>query len=155
MRCKNAGLSAKGQSRKLTRNAILHAVKLFLYIEIGPWKESAFEKPLVNFASGITSDLIGAELDNQSDNSIADLVIRLFDQAQSAMVVVVAKPDQPLGATLKLFHHLIKSEQKLYRVLLSGSHEQAEKLLRTVGNRYATVPDQEEIKAEIKRFALA
>lgn len=78
--------------------------------------KAGFEKPLVNFASGLSDDLIGAELDNQSDGSIADLVIRLCDQVASVFVLVRANPDEPPGVTLKLIQHLLRKEEKFTKL---------------------------------------
>lgn len=146
---------AKGQRGKYAQNAILQSVKLFLQIELGDWRDSTFEKPLLMYASSLSSDLIGAELDNQSETVVADLVIRLTDQVQSLFVFVQAKADQPLGSTLRLFHHLIKNEKKLNRVILSGSHDLVTKMLTPLGDRFSNDSDQEIIRSEIKRFALA
>lgn len=146
---------AKGQSGKYARNTILHPVKLFLQIELGDWRDSTFEKPLLTYASSLSSDLIGAELDNQSETAVADLVIRLTDQVQSLFVFVQAKADQPLGATLRLFHHLIKNEKKVHRIILSGSHDPVTKMLAPLGNRFSIDSDPVLIQSEIKRFALA
>lgn len=146
---------AKGQRGKYARNTILHPVKLFLQIELGDWRDSTFEKPLLTYASSLSSDLIGAELDNQSETAVADLVIRLTDQVQSLFVFVQAKADQPLGVTLRLFHHLIKNEKKVDRVILSGSHDPVTKMLAPLGNRFSIDSDPVLIQSEIKRFALA
>ncbi len=130
-------------------------MKLFLHLELRKWQESGYEKPLLTFASSLSSDLIGAEMDNQSDASIADLVIRLCDQVQSVFILIQAQPNEPLGPALKLLNHLLRSNEKIHSVILSGNHEQAEKLLRTIGQRFKKEDDQQKIKEWIKDFALA
>lgn len=129
-------------------------MKLFLQIELRNWQESAYEKPLLAYASSLANDLIGAELDNQSEASIADLVIRLVDQAQSVLIFIVAVPDQPLGVSLKLINHLLRSEEKIFKIILSGHHEGIERLLHPIDPKFMIESDSEKIKSEIRVFAL-
>jgi hypothetical protein len=56
-------------------------MRLFLQIDLSPWQNSGYQKPLLTYASDLSSDLIGAEMDNQSDASIADILVKLCDQA--------------------------------------------------------------------------
>lgn len=128
-------------------------MKLFLQLELIPWQKAGFEKPLVNFASGLSDDLIGAELDNQSDGSIADLVIRLCDQVESVFVLVRANPNEPLGVTLKLIQHLLRKEEKIYKVVLAGNHVSLERMLLVLNERFVRENDPEKIKPAIQAFA--
>jgi hypothetical protein len=130
-------------------------MKLFLQLELRNWQESGYEKPLLTFASSLSSDLIGAEMDNQSDASIADLVIRLSDQVQSIFILIQAQPNEPFGSGLKLLNHLLRTKEKIHSVVISGSHEQAQKLMATIGERFKKEDDPEKIKIWIKEFALA
>ncbi len=130
-------------------------MKLFLHLELRNWQESGYEKPLLTFASSLSSDLIGAEMDNQSDASISDLVIRLCDQVQSVFILIQAQPNEPLGATLKLLNHLLRAPEKIHSVVISGNHEQAQKLMATIGERFKKEDDSEKIKTRIKEFASA
>ncbi|MCW5912239.1 MAG: hypothetical protein KIT62_14305 [Cyclobacteriaceae bacterium] len=130
-------------------------MKLFLQIELSKWQDTGYEKPLLNYASGLSADVIGAELDNQSDASIADLVIRLCDQVQSVFVLVQAQPQEPLGASLKLINHLLRSEKKIHKVVLRGEHEGVQKFFQSLATRFVSETDIEKIKTEIKQFALA
>jgi malonyl CoA-acyl carrier protein transacylase len=52
-------------------------------------------------------------------------------------------------------NHLLRNEQQVHAIVLSGNHEQAEKLLRTLDQRFKKEDDQEKIKEWIKDFALA
>jgi hypothetical protein len=128
-------------------------MKLFLQIELIPWQKAGFEKPLVNFASGLSDDLIGAELDNQSESSIADLVIRLCDQVESVFVLIHSQPEEPLGVTLKLIQHLLRKEEKIYKIILSGNHLSLERLLKPLREKFEIENDQEKIKSVIQLFA--
>lgn len=130
-------------------------LKLFLHIELRPWQQSTYEKPLLTFASSLSSNLIGTEMDNQSDSSIADLVIKLTAQTEKIFVMIRAEQQEPFGSTLKLLHYLLRNEHRIHTVVLSGNHEQSEKLLGILGNRFQKESDVERIKGKIREFALA
>jgi bifunctional ADP-heptose synthase (sugar kinase/adenylyltransferase) len=99
-------------------------------------------------------DVIGAEMDNQSDASIANLVIKLCDQMQSIFVFIQAQPEQPLGAALKVLNHLMRSKNKIYAVAFVGSNEQAERLMNTLQEKFIREDSADKIKDRIKEFAL-
>ncbi|MCE7864514.1 MAG: hypothetical protein DYG99_13315 [Bacteroidetes bacterium CHB5] len=128
-------------------------MKLFLQIELIQWREAGYQKPMLNYASSLSDDLIGAELDNQSDGSIADLVIRLCDQVESVFVLVRANPDEPPGVTLKLIQHLLRKEEKIYKVVLAGNHVSLERMLLVLNERFVRENDPEKIKPAIQAFA--
>lgn len=128
-------------------------MKLFLQLELMPWQKAGYEKPLVNFASSLSDDLIGAELDNQSDSTIADLVIRLCNQVESVFVLIHAQPEEPLGVTLKLIQHLLRHEEKIYQIVLAGNHVSLERLLLPLTEKFVKESDPEKIKPAIQSFA--
>lgn len=130
-------------------------MKLFLHLEFRPWQDTGYEKPLLSFASSLSSDLIGAEIDNQSEASIVDVVIKLCSQVNKIFILIQAQPGQPIGSTLKLLNHLLRNEHLVHTIVLAGNHEQLEKLLRTLDQRFKKEEDQEKIKEWIKEFALA
>jgi hypothetical protein len=130
-------------------------MKLFLQLELRKWQESGYEKPLLSFASSLSSDVIGAEIDNQTESSIVDVVIKLCNQVNQIFVLLQAQPDESIGSALKLLNHLLRNEQQIHVIVLSGNHEQAEKLLRTLNERFKKEDDQEKIKELIREFALA
>jgi len=130
-------------------------MKLFLHLEIRPWQHSGYEKPLLSFASSLSSDVIGTEIDNQSEGSIVDVVIKLCSQMGQIFILIQAQPEESFGSTLRLLNHLLRNEQQVHTIVLSGNHEQAEKLLRTLDQRFKKEDDQEKIKEWIKDFALA
>jgi hypothetical protein len=130
-------------------------MKLFLQLELRKWQESGYEKPLLSFASSLSSDVIGAEIDNQTESSIVDVVIKLCNQVNQIFVLLQAQPDESIGSALKLLNHLLRNEQQIHAIVLSGNHEQAEKLLRTLNERFKKEDDQEKIKELIREFALA
>lgn len=130
-------------------------MKLFLHLELRPWHNSGYEKPLLSFASSLSSDVIGTEIDNQSEGSIVDVVIKLCSQMSQIFILIQAQPEESIGSTLKLLNHLLRNEQQVHTIVLSGNHEQAEKLLRTLDQRFKKEDDQEKIKEWIKDFALA
>ena len=128
-------------------------MKLFLQIELMPWQQAGYEKPLVNFASSLSDDLIGAELDNQSDSTIADLVIRLCDQVEAVFVLIHAQPEEPLGVTLKLIQHLLRKEERVYQIILAGNHLSLERLLLPLNEKFVKESEPEKIKPAIQLFA--
>ncbi len=128
-------------------------MKLFLQLELMPWQKAGYEKPLVNFASSLSDDLIGAELDNQSDSTIADLVIRLCNQVESVFVLIHAQPEEPLGVTLKLIQHLLRHQEKIYQIVLAGNHVSLERLLLPLTEKFVKESDPEKIKPAIQSFA--
>lgn len=128
-------------------------MKLFLQLELIPWHEAGYQKPLLNYASGLSDDVIGAELDNQSDGAIADLVIRLCDQAELVFVLIQTKPEESLGVTLKLIHHLLRKEEKIHKVILAGNHISLERLLNPLAEKFVKENETEKIKADIRLFA--
>lgn len=130
-------------------------MKLFLHLELRPWRDSGYEKPLLSFASSLSSDVIGAEIDNQSEGSIIDVVIKLCEQVKQIFILIQAEPDESIGSTLKLLNHLLRNEKQVHTIVLTGNHEQVEKLLRTLDQRFKKEDDQEKIKEWIKDFALA
>ncbi len=130
-------------------------MKLFLQIELVQWKEAGYQKPLLNFASSLSDDVIGTELDNQSDHAIAELVIRLCDQVDSIFVMIHTRPDEPLNVTLKLINHLLRLENKLYKVVLAGHHLTLERMLTPLNEKFLLESEPESIKPVIREFALA
>jgi len=130
-------------------------MKLFLHLELRPWQNSGYEKPLLSFASSLSSNVIGAEIDNQTESAIVDVVIKLCNQMSQIFILIQAQPEESIGSTLKLLNHLLRNEHLVYTIVLSGSHDQAEKLLRTLDQRFQKEDDPEKIKERIKEFALA
>jgi len=130
-------------------------MKLFLHLELRPWQNTGYEKPLLSFASSLSSDVIGAEIDSQSESSIVDVVIKLCGQVNKIFILIQAQPDESIGSTMKLLNHLLRNEHLVHTIVLAGDHEQAEKLLRTLEKRFRKEDNQEKIKEWIKDFASA
>lgn len=130
-------------------------MKLFLHLELRKWQDTGYEKPMLSFASSLSSDVIGAEIDNQSENSIVEVVIKLCDQVDRIFILIQAQPDESIGSTLKLLNHLLRNDYLIHTVVLSGDHELAEKLLRPLEQRFKKVDEHDKIKELIKDFALA
>ena len=129
-------------------------MKLFLHLELRKWQDTGYERPLLSFASSLSSDVIGAEIDNQSDSSIVEVVIKLCNQVQQIFVIIQAQPDESIGSTLKLLNHLLRNDHQVHTVVLSGNHEQVEKMLGTLERRFKKEVDHKRIRELIKNFAL-
>jgi hypothetical protein len=130
-------------------------MKLFLQLELRKWQDTGYEKPMLSFASSLSSDVIGAEIDNQSESSIVDVVIKLCGQVNQIFVLIQAHPNESIGSLLKLLNHLMRNEHQVHTIVFAGDHDQAEKLLRTLDQKFRKEDDEEKIKAWIKDFALA
>jgi hypothetical protein len=129
-------------------------LRLFLQINIVDWKETSYSKPLLSFASSLASDIVGTDLDCQSEAFIADLVIKLIGEAESIFVLVIAADETlPLSSALKVFNHLIKAKEKVHLALLSGEHAAAEKMLKPFQINFKKQDDDSLIRKLIKQFA--
>lgn len=154
--CKNAAIMRKQPIKTRTLlSGMKEKLKLFLQLELCHWQASSYEKPLLSFASSLSSGLIGAEMDNQSESTIADLVIRLTTQTEKIFLLLKADPEEPFGATLKVLNHLLRNDHQLHTVILSGNHDQTERLLQSLSDRFIKENDVEKIKEKIRAFALA
>jgi hypothetical protein len=154
--CKNAAIMRKQPIKTRTLlSGMKEKLKLFLQLELCHWQASSYEKPLLSFASSLSSGLISAEMDNQSESTIADLAIRLTTQTEKIFLLLKADPEEPFGATLKVLNHLLRNDHQLHTVILSGNHDQTERLLQSLSDRFIKENDVEKIKEKIRAFALA
>lgn len=130
-------------------------MRLFLQIDITDWQKRSYLRPLAGFASSLASDLLSADLDSQSENTVIDLVIRLVDQCDAVFVAVNAEKDIPMGNCLRLFHHLLNESGKIHEVTLSGEHVLVEKLLAPLQEKFRREHSDEAVRARIEKFAAA
>jgi hypothetical protein len=129
-------------------------LRLFLQININDWKETGYGAPLLSFASSLADDIVGTDLDCQSEPYIAELVTKLIDEAEKVFVLVNASDNSlPLGAALKVLNLLIKSKDKVHLALLSGDHDMAEKMLTPFEENFKKQNDEHVIRKLIKQFA--
>jgi hypothetical protein len=129
-------------------------VKLFIQLEIGHWRESGYDTPWLHFASSLSSDMVGTDLDNQSEAVVADLVLNLIDQSDQVFLLIQAhQPHLPLGAASKVFHHSLQHQERIRRVVLSGEHEEAEQIAGHFAAKFIKESSEEKIKDLIKDFA--
>ncbi len=129
-------------------------MKLFLQLDLSPWQESAYQKPLLRYASSLSDQVIGTDLDNQSEASIVNNILRLCDQAVSIFIYIRAKPAEQFGASLTLLNTLLRTNEKIYLVVLNGKHEQTQLLFKHMNDRFKKEDDEEKIKMLINEFAL-
>jgi hypothetical protein len=129
-------------------------VRLFLQINIVDWKEAGYSKPLLSFASSLADDIVGTDLDCQSEPYIAELVIKLIHEAEQIFVLVVAEnPVLPLGASLSVLNQLIKSKEKVHMAVIAGEHAIAQKMLTPFQENFKKQNDEALIRKLIKQFA--
>ena len=130
-------------------------LKLFLQINITDWKEANYAKPLLSFASSLADDIVGTDLDSQSDSYVGDLVAKLIRQADRIFVVVIAdNTSLPLGGSLSVLNTLIQAKDKVHLAILSGEHALAEKMLKPFQENFKKQKDNEVIRKLIKHFAI-
>lgn len=130
-------------------------MRLFLQIDISDWQQRGFDKPFSRYAPSLASDLMAADIDNESDVTVVDLVIQLVDQAEEVFVVINAQPEVALGSSSKLLNHFFKAENKIQFIVLSGNNEMAEKMAKPFKEKFKKEEDIENIKKMIEAFALA
>jgi len=129
-------------------------VRLFLQINIVDWKEAGYSKPLLAFASSLADDIVGADLDSQSEGYIAELVLKLVKDADKVFLFVIADNHAlPLGGALRVVNQLIKSKDKVHMAVLSGEHGIAEKMLTPFQENFKKQSDDDLIRKLIKQFA--
>ena len=127
-------------------------MRLFLQVEIGHARESHDDRPLLHFASSLSSDLIGTDIDNQSDSVVIDLVVNLIEQVDSVfLMVIVNDPGAPLGNVSQVLTCLMDHSSVTGALL--GNHELAEKILGGFDKHLTRVNKNEEIKRLIAEFA--
>jgi hypothetical protein len=130
-------------------------MRLFLQINICDWKDLSYQTPLTGYASSLSDDIIGTDLDYQSEPYVADLVLKLAVQAEVIFLYVMA-PDNtlPLGTSLNVFNQLLRSKEKIQKAILSGEHAMADKMLRPLRDKFIIYNDEEAVKTMIRQFAL-
>jgi hypothetical protein len=129
-------------------------MRLFLQIDISNWQQRGYNKPFSRYAPSLASDLLAADVDNESDVTVVDLVIRLVDQAEKVFVLIYAQPEVPLGSSSKLLNHFFLTENKIQVIVLSGKNEMTEKMVKPFGEKLRREDDVEKMKKLIEEFAL-
>lgn len=128
-------------------------MRLFLQIDISNWQQRGYDKPFSRYGPSLASDLMAADVDNESDVTVVDLVIRLVDQAEKVFVLIYAQPEVALGSSSKLLNHFFKTETKIQFIVLSGKNEMTEKMVKPFGEKLRREEDAEKIKKLIEAFA--
>lgn len=129
-------------------------MRLFLQINIGEWRDWQYASPMLSFASSLADDVIGTDVDNTSEPHVVDLVKQLVSQSQQTFLLVCAEGrDQPLNNVLSLFNHLFDCQEKIHLAVFSGEHATAEKLLRTLDEKFVKNNEDELIRKMVKQFA--
>jgi hypothetical protein len=129
-------------------------LRLFLQINIADWKETGYSSPLLSFASSLADDIVGTDLDCQSEPIVTELVTKLIDEAERVFVLIVAdNATLPLGSALKVLNHLLRGKEKIHLALLSGDHDIAEKMLKPLQVNFKKQDDDGLIRKLIKQFA--
>src|SRR5882762_1265533 len=117
-------------------------MKLFLQIEIDRWHQESFGSQMLRYASSLSSDLMGTDLDSQSDPIIADMVVRMIRQADSVFLLVKSSdPNTPPGSVQQVFNTLHELENKVSVAVLCGDHRTTEKSLMHFEQRFIKESD--------------
>ncbi|MDV3309410.1 MAG: hypothetical protein LOY03_11405 [Cyclobacteriaceae bacterium] len=129
-------------------------MRLFLQINIGDWQDQGYARPMLHLASSLADDVIGTDVDTLSEPHVVDLVKKLVSQSQHTFLLVYARnPDQPLNNVLSLFSHLFDCQDKIHLAVFAGEHATAEKLLRTLDEKFVKNDEDELIRKMVKQFA--
>ena len=128
-------------------------MRLFLQIDIGDWKERNYNNPLVPFASSLAPDLMGTDIDNQSESTVIDLVIKLAEQAEHLFVFVVARSEAPPGSADKMLRFLVEHKNKVQQFVLQGEHGAIEKTAQCFEDRFLKTENLDQVKKLIRDFA--
>jgi hypothetical protein len=127
-------------------------MKLFLQLRIGDWRAFSYHQPWLTYASSLTDEVVGAELDSQSDTVVANLVTRLCMEAGTIFILVEATPGPPLGVVLTLINHLYAHEEKIVRIVFQGQHERLEKMLTPFEEKVVRHETDEWLREAIQTF---
>jgi hypothetical protein len=129
-------------------------MRLFLQVEIGDWQESDYDKPFVHYASSLSNDIVGTDLDSQSEAVVVDLVLKLIDQSDMVFLLVIAhNPALSPGCAARVLNYLLKRPEHAAVVVLCGDHKTMEELVRGYEERIHKESQPEKIKTLIKEFA--
>ncbi|HLT82198.1 MAG TPA: hypothetical protein VKZ86_14320 [Cyclobacteriaceae bacterium] len=129
-------------------------MRLFLQINICDWQDQGYERPMLHLASSLADDVVGTDVDTLSEPHVVDLVKKLVSQSQHTFLLVYARnPDQPLNHVLSLFSHLFDCQDKIHLAVFAGEHATAEKLLRTLDEKFVKNDEDELIRKMVKQFA--
>lgn len=108
---------------------------------------------MLAYASSQADDLIGTDIDSQSDQYVAELVMKLVDQASSVFLLIVGTREVPMGVANSLLNKLLRNKEKVSRAILQGEHEYAEKMLQPFREKFNRENNEEKIKELIRSFA--
>ena len=128
-------------------------MKLFLQINVGQRPETDDDSSMLHFASSLTSDLIGTDIDGQSDGVVINLLMTLIHQVDKVFVLInIHDPSEPSGNLFSALTGITKVEKPV-TVALSGDHPALEALRGILDKRLIRVNHLEEIKKLIREFA--
>ena len=128
-------------------------MKLFVHAEIGDWQQRGYHKPWLHFASSLSSDLVGADLDSQSEPVIADWIIKLIDQ--SSWVFILVEPvsaELPAGVITRVVRHALE-KNKLSKIILTAGHLQISSMSESSPGIFIREHKEEKIRELIREFA--
>ena len=128
-------------------------MKLFLQIDIGFTQNKDDEEPWVRYASSLADDIIGTEIESESDPRIADTVIKLAHQVKRILfLVMIHDPLAPTGNMIQVFSRLLETGAPV-SVVLAGSHPVAEKQFDQLEKKLTRVNKLDEVRTLIREFA--
>ena len=128
-------------------------MRLFLQIDIGDWKQRAYNNLLISYASSLTDDLIGTDIDSESESAVIDLVITLADQAEAIFVFISVMADSNVGNAAKMMRYLHQHQHKINQFVMLGEHPEVENSGEYFDDRFLKAKDDEQVKALLHNFA--
>jgi hypothetical protein len=129
-------------------------MRLFLQLEVGRWEHLGYNRPFLNLASSLATDVIGADMDNESEAYISELVLKLLHEADSTMVLIRShEPEAALGPILSVLNYLISQRDKVHQIILWGNHPLLVRMLKHLTPKFTQLATDDEIRISIARYA--
>lgn len=128
-------------------------MRLFIQLDIGQWQRQPYQKPLVSFASSLAADVIGTELDNQSESEIVGMVTKLCEQASKVFLFINATENVALGHTHRLVAFLAGNEEKLHTMVVRGENKFLKEVVAPIPGKVVYENEEEKLEQLIRAFA--
>ena len=129
-------------------------MRLFLQVEFNHLHQGGgFGNHMLRYASSLATDIMGTDLDSQSEPIITSMVVRMIGQADQIFFLLHSNdPNHPPGSLQSVFDALVQSKDKVMHAVLCGDHRTSESMLQAFDHRFVKEADPEKIKALIRKF---
>ena len=129
-------------------------MKLFLQVEFNRSHHEGLGNLMLKYASSQADDIMGTDLNSHTEPAIADMVVRMIQQAESVFLLVHATdPNLSPGVASRVFEALKPPASKVQYAVLCGDHRTSESFLTNFDERFVKEHDPAKIKAMIRAFS--